>query len=148
MKIILTGATGFIGAEVLHSALRHPRITSIIALSRRQLPIKHEKLTVLIVSDWLQYSPQILQACAGAEACIWSLGVARSLSPEQNRKINLDYTITAARTFAEQFAEGDGEGKKFRFVYLSGMLTERDPEKKLWFMREARLIRVGPHFTS
>ncbi|KAI4172371.1 MAG: hypothetical protein LQ343_003630 [Gyalolechia ehrenbergii] len=128
MKIILTGATGFIGGEVLRFALLHPSINSIVVLSRRQLPNQRS---------------QTHQACAGAEACIWSLGVARALSAEQDRKINLDYTVTAARTFTDRLAPNLAEGRKFRFVYLSGMLTERDPNKSLWFMKEARLIRVS-----
>ncbi|KAL9595348.1 MAG: hypothetical protein Q9219_006502 [cf. Caloplaca sp. 3 TL-2023] len=141
MKIILTGVTGFIGGEVLRFAIQHPSITSIVVLSRRQLPTKHPKLVVVVQNDFLHYSEPVLEACTGAEACIWSLGVARSLSPGQNRKINLDYTVTAARTFTELMAPKLGDGKKFRFVYLSGMMTERDPEKTLWFMKEARLIR-------
>ncbi|KAL8686937.1 MAG: hypothetical protein Q9218_006754 [Villophora microphyllina] len=141
MKIILTGATGFIGSSVLSLALLHPHLTSIIVLSRRNLPTKHPKVRVLIQKDFLNYSSDILEACAGAEACIWSLGVARSLSAESNRTINLDYTLAAAETFVKVLGEGLEGGKKFRFVYLSGMLTERDQGARLWFMSEARLIR-------
>ncbi|KAL8812748.1 MAG: hypothetical protein Q9223_007213 [Gallowayella weberi] len=136
MKIILTGSTGFIGSHVLESALSHPAITSIIALSRRQLPIIHPKLHVVILSDFLNYSQDTLEVCKGAEACIWCLGIARSLSAEANRRINLDYTVAAAKAFI-----GLNEKAKFRFVYLSGMLTERDQERKLWFMSEARKTR-------
>ncbi|KAL8950577.1 MAG: hypothetical protein Q9222_003386 [Ikaeria aurantiellina] len=149
MKIIITGATGFIGAEVLRSALAHPNVTSIVALSRRSLSISHPKLTVVIISDFLNYSSSVLEACAGAEACIWSLGVARSLSPEANRKVNLEYTLAAARAFTNLWKEPEqpkaGEGSKgnFRFVYLSGMFTERDRERTLWFMSQARKIRAS-----
>lgn len=152
MKIILTGATGFIGEHVLSFARIHPAITSILVLSRRNLPMMHPKVKVVIQKDFLNYSDDILEACAGAEACIWGLGVARSLSPEDNRRINLDYTLAAAETFARVLGS-KMEGRKFRFVYLSGMMTERDQTKKsLWFMAEARLIRVGrpsdPHSCS
>ncbi|KAI4099053.1 MAG: hypothetical protein L6R37_006158 [Teloschistes peruensis] len=141
MKIILTGATGFIGEHVLSFARIHPAITSILVLSRRNLPMMHPKVKVVIQKDFLNYSDDILEACAGAEACIWGLGVARSLSPEDNRRINLDYTLAAAETFARVLGS-KMEGRKFRFVYLSGMMTERDQTKKsLWFMAEARLIR-------
>lgn len=147
MKIILTGATGFIGEHVLSFARLHPTITEILVLSRRNLPMMHPKVKVIIQKDFLNYSQDILEACAGAEACIWSLGVARSLSPEENRKINLDYTLAAAETFARVLGPKVEKGKKFKFVYLSGMMTERDQTKKnLWFMAEARLIRVGGSF--
>ncbi|KAL8706681.1 MAG: hypothetical protein Q9201_000315 [Fulgogasparrea decipioides] len=141
MKVILTGATGFIGSEVLRFALLHPAITAIVVLSRRNLPLKHPKLTIIIQTDFLDYSDATLGACAGAEACIWSLGVARSLSAENNRRINLDYTMVAAETFTRELAPQLPEGKNFRFVYLSGMMTERNQERKLWFMSETRRIR-------
>ena len=72
MKIILTGSTGFIGSEVLSLALAHPGITSIVALSRRPLPsASHPKLRVVVMSDFLEYSPEVLEALEGAEGGIW-----------------------------------------------------------------------------
>jgi len=73
MKIILLGSTGFIGSEVLSQCLSHPSITSILALSRRPLPITHEKLTTVILSDFTSYPPSVLEQMKGAEACIWYL---------------------------------------------------------------------------
>lgn len=76
MKIILAGSTGFIGREVLDQCLRHPSITSIIALSRRDFPAhltrEHDpKLKVVIMNDYLSYPDTVLQDMRGAEACIW-----------------------------------------------------------------------------
>ncbi|KAL8769249.1 MAG: hypothetical protein Q9209_004750 [Squamulea sp. 1 TL-2023] len=139
MKIILTGPTGFIGSHVLQSALSHPAITSIVAFSRRQplsLPDSQNKLHIIIQSDFSKYSHETLEACAGAEACIWGMGVA---STEANRRINFDSTIAAARAFVD--AKIMGEGRKLRFVYLSGIFTEKNQEKRLWFLDEARKIR-------
>ena len=37
MKLIVVGATGLVGTEVLRLALRNPRVTSVIALARRSV---------------------------------------------------------------------------------------------------------------
>ena len=74
MKVILTGATGFIGGEVLHQCLQNPSITSLVTLSRRNLPniaAKNPKLKVVVLKDFMNYSDDVLQDLAGAEACIW-----------------------------------------------------------------------------
>lgn len=75
MKVILTGATGFIGGEVLRQALLHPSITTLIVLSRRAIspPITHPKLQVIILADFAIYPPEVLTQLDGAEACIWYL---------------------------------------------------------------------------
>ena len=74
MKVILAGSTGFIGREVLEQCLQSPSITSIIALSRRDLPssvARNPKVKVTIVEDFLSYPQSLLQDIKGAEACIW-----------------------------------------------------------------------------
>jgi hypothetical protein len=71
MKLILTGTSGFIGSEVLSQALRHPSITSIVALSRKPIPNSDPNLKVVIVDDFENYSPSVLSELSGAEACIW-----------------------------------------------------------------------------
>lgn len=74
MKFILTGCTGFIGSEVLSQCLRNPTITSVVALSRRQLPdsvSNDPKLKVVIMKDFNSYSEPVLKELAGADACIW-----------------------------------------------------------------------------
>ena len=74
MKVILSGATGFIGSEALRQCLKAPTITSIVALSRRALPdsvAKNPKLKVVIMKDFTTYPDTVLEELAGAEACIW-----------------------------------------------------------------------------
>lgn len=44
MKIIVTGATGLVGAEVIRQALLDDKISEIIALTRRPLRVQHPKL--------------------------------------------------------------------------------------------------------
>ncbi len=82
MKVLLSGATGFVGTEVLTQALLHPRITSVIALSRKPLPAPFDtnaKVQTVIVEDFESYSPSVLSQLKGVDACIWY--VSFSISP-------------------------------------------------------------------
>ena len=74
MKLILTGATGFIGHEVLTQCLSHPSVTSILVLSRRELPASiadNPKLKVAIVDDFLSFPESTRHDFKDADACIW-----------------------------------------------------------------------------
>jgi nucleoside-diphosphate-sugar epimerase len=74
MKVVLTGSTGFIGSKVLTQSLANPAVTSLVALSRRKLtdPVCSDpKLKTVIVEDFTAYLDEVLEECAGAEACIW-----------------------------------------------------------------------------
>lgn len=74
MKFILTGCTGFIGSEVLSQCLRNPAVTSVIALSRRNLPdtiSKDPKLQVVVMKDFKTYPESVLEDLSGADTAIW-----------------------------------------------------------------------------
>jgi nucleoside-diphosphate-sugar epimerase len=71
MKVILAGSSGFIGKEVLRQCLQNPSITSLVALSRRELPVADPKLKTVLVDDFTAYSPDVLRELEGAESCIW-----------------------------------------------------------------------------
>lgn len=141
MKVILTGSTGYIGNNVLLQCLANPAITSIIVLSRRNLKVSDPKLEVIIHEDFTTYSPELKTQIVDADACIYCLGSNVPVKPpELNRKINFEYAISTARMFASLFDDNPGK-ERFRFVYLSGALPEKDPDKKLWFLAENRRMR-------
>lgn len=74
MKIIVTGCTGLVGGEVLSQALRHPKVTRVVALTRRQLPATlaaHDKLTTVLVDNFGEYSEDVIKALDGAGGCVW-----------------------------------------------------------------------------
>ena len=73
MKLILTGTTGFVGAEVLAQCLANAAIDSVVVLSRRPLSpdIDNPKLKVLVLDDFTVYPEDVVKELAGAEGCIW-----------------------------------------------------------------------------
>ncbi|KAL5050961.1 hypothetical protein BDW71DRAFT_171973 [Aspergillus fruticulosus] len=146
MKIVLTGSTGQIGKEILTQCLKNPSITSIIVLSRRDLPITDPKLRTYKMSDsdFLSYSsPDLLQALNGASACLWAIGLtpskARSADNEQKKKVSLDYLSAAATAFTKNIPTDSS--RKFRFVYISGVAAERDQNRALWYWGDFRRLR-------
>ena len=54
MKIILTGATGYVGEGTLLELLKVDAVEKILSVSRKPTGIKHEKLEEYLVSDFMQ----------------------------------------------------------------------------------------------
>jgi nucleoside-diphosphate-sugar epimerase len=74
MKVLITGGTGTIGKQALIHALLRPEITSVVALSRRDLPAdisNNSKLKVIILKDFSDWSQDILGEIKDADAMIW-----------------------------------------------------------------------------
>jgi uncharacterized protein YbjT (DUF2867 family) len=74
VKIILTGATGFVGQEVTRYLISRSDVSSIVVVSRRALPeelTRNGKISVIILEDFTSYPPELLVALDGAVACLW-----------------------------------------------------------------------------
>lgn len=74
MKIFLTGATGNIGSDILDLCLKHPKITTVVAFTRRQLPddvTANSKLETVVVKDWKNWPEDVLAGHRDAVGMIW-----------------------------------------------------------------------------
>jgi hypothetical protein len=58
------------------------------------------------------------------------------------RRVTVQFPMIAARLFADELAPKLKQGKPFRFAFLSGYLSERNPKKKTWFANGALHIKV------
>ena len=75
MKLIVAGATGFVGGEVLYAALEHPAVTKVVSLSRRAVVdariSNHPKWESVVLEDFEHYPLGALAQMRGAVGCIW-----------------------------------------------------------------------------
>jgi uncharacterized protein YbjT (DUF2867 family) len=80
MHLILTGATGLVGASVLHQMLVHEGISRISILSRRPVAMAegHDKAKVIIHNDYKTYEKALLEELKDAQGCVWAQGTSQN----------------------------------------------------------------------
>jgi uncharacterized protein YbjT (DUF2867 family) len=80
MKLIVVGATGFVGREVVRLALQNKSITSIVALARKIVTVPERaefeadtsKLRSVLLEEWDKpYPEHVIEQLEGADACVW-----------------------------------------------------------------------------
>ncbi|KAH6656867.1 hypothetical protein BKA67DRAFT_532110 [Truncatella angustata] len=144
MKLIITGATGFVGSEVVRQALRSNQISSVIAVARKPVEsgagIDTSKLKSVIIKDYADYPEEVKKEFAGADACIWTVAITPTKSKtypwDEVKRVCQHSTIAGMRAIHEA-----GPNKPFRFLYVSGVTAERDQTKKPGWLPEYTLMR-------
>jgi hypothetical protein len=137
MHLVLTGATGLVGASVLHSMLAQESISRISILSRRPVAMAegHDKAKVIIHKDYKTYEKVLLEELKDAQGCVWAQGVSQNdvtkeyaypslyhainapklIRDREYYEITHDYPLAAAKAFSTLHPNSP-----FTFVYVSG----------------------------
>lgn len=137
MKIVLTGATGFVGSHVLDRLLADPEVTGVTCLTRRHLPREDPKLTSVVHDDFTRYGDDLMTRLADHSACIWTLGGKESdaADPVQYERVTHTFTLNFAHAMA---AAATGP---FTFCYLSGMGADPTESTRLPWERTTRHLK-------
>jgi len=149
MRLLLTGATGAAGIQILRTAIQDESITKITILTRRHLPQwvdlpQTDKTNIIILDDFLNYPVDLPPRLADHDACIWALGRSSSgLSEEEYTKITYDYLMAAIIALekggvGEVTTKEDGSAKErppFQFVFISAMGADQTEKSFTKFAR-------------
>lgn len=141
MRIIVTGATGMAGSEVVRQAIADENIEQIVCIARRPLEISGAKIKTIIHHDFLNYDA-IKDEFKNCDACIWCLGISQlQVSKAQYAVITFDYTIAAAKAMLTVNPE-------IHFLFLSGNSADRTEKSRVLFARlkgraENALLEMG-----
>ena len=128
IKIIITGATGFVGEGVLLESLNHPQIEEILMVNRKPLALKHPKLKELLVSDFMNLEP-VKSQLKGYDACFYCVGVSSAgLDVATYTKITFDTTLHFAKTLVEV-------NPAMVFNFVSGKSTDSSETGKVMWAR-------------
>ncbi|KAE9365713.1 hypothetical protein N431DRAFT_385569 [Stipitochalara longipes BDJ] len=147
MKIILFGASGFIGSSLLTHCLQQPTLTSLIVFSRRQLPSitsLDPRIKVIVLENFFIYPESVINELTGSKACFWAVGGLnyRIKIPGQSDSVEIiQYPLAAAKALiaaSSSTSNSVNTKEKTRFFFLSGALAERNQTKSLWFIEEGR----------
>ncbi|KAK3717748.1 hypothetical protein LTR37_005519 [Vermiconidia calcicola] len=156
MKILLVGATGYIGTEILDQCIKHNYIEQIYCLTRRTLERKYatnRKVTQVIHEDFSQFPDYLLDKLANyrIEGCIWCVGPANMKqykNKEEAEKVQIHYPIQAANAFAAALAtrldpKAPPRSQKFpfRFIFMSAWGAEQNQFRSLWMWADSRKIK-------
>ncbi|MDQ0420948.1 uncharacterized protein YbjT (DUF2867 family) [Peteryoungia aggregata LMG 23059] len=131
MHLLLLGATGLVGSRVLDLALADPRVTAVIAPTRRPLPSRPGLSAPILDFDQLPEDPSMWIA----DAVICALGTTLRAAGSRDRfhRVDHDYPLEIARlakaagakTFVLNSAKGADVNSLFFYSRVKGE-TERD----------------------
>jgi uncharacterized protein YbjT (DUF2867 family) len=138
MKILLFGATGMVGDGVLRWLIAAPKVSRVVAVSRKPLRVQHPKVETVIETD--MFHLQKVNTLRDFDACFFCLGVSSvGMRPEDYRRLTYDLTIAVAH----QLLSGN---PRMVFEYISGEgtdATSRQRWAKVKAETETALLNMG-----
>ena len=148
-RVVLFGATGMTGIEVLHLALEDPRVSSVTTIGRRPTGVKHPKLTEVTHADMLALGP-VESHLRQADLIVHCLGVYQNAVPaDEFWTVTVGYfeallatleRLGADPRFSLMGAQGADptERSPFRFAKAKGRVERRLMESGIthkWIFR-------------
>ncbi|MFS2007880.1 NAD-dependent epimerase/dehydratase family protein [Duganella sp. CT11-25] len=125
IKVILTGATGYVGEGVLLECLAHPAVEEVLVLTRRPCGVTHPKIRECIVPDFLDLERHGARL-SGYDACFYCAGMGSAgVSEEAYARVTRDMTVHVAATLAAQ-------NPQLVFCHVSGRAAEARQRKHMW----------------
>lgn len=130
MNVLITGATGMVGSNVLKLCLADKQITQVTVLGRRSCGISHHKLKEILVTDFTDLSG-IRDQLALTDTVYYCLGAYTGQLPrEEFYQVNVTYP----KQLSEQIQRA---GKAdVRFCLLSGAGADRLGESSMTFAKD------------
>ncbi|KPM33878.1 hypothetical protein AK830_g12694 [Neonectria ditissima] len=110
MKVIVTGATGLVGKEMVRQCLADPRITKVVILTRRAVSMdveSHPKTEVVMHQDFSRYSDDLLRRLQGASACLWAIGGKpdqQDADKDMLHGVSVEFPLAAAKAMSDAIA--------------------------------------------
>lgn len=97
MRVVLFGATGFVGRGVLFESLAAQEVSQVLVVGRNSCGVSHNKLTEILVQDFGDLS-DIADQLTDLDACFWCLGISSGgMDEETYTRITNTYTIHGAK---------------------------------------------------
>lgn len=125
LKVILTGATGYVGEGVLLECLANPAVAQVLVVTRRPYPGADPKLKQLIVRDFMALDDYAAQL-SGYDACFYCAGVSSAGMGEADyTRITYDVTLHFAALMAKI-------NPQLVFCHVSGHDVSGRKDKRMW----------------
>ncbi|MBK6830519.1 MAG: NAD-dependent epimerase/dehydratase family protein [Flavobacteriales bacterium] len=127
-KIILTGATGYVGEGVLLECLAHPQIDEVLVVGRKSCGVEHPKVKELLVKDFFSLDT-VKDQLRGYDACCFCAGISSvGMNEADYTRITYDATIAFAKAV---LAASPG----IQFNYVSGAATDGSEQGRIMWAR-------------
>ncbi|MBM6993553.1 MAG: NAD-dependent epimerase/dehydratase family protein [Prevotella sp.] len=123
MKIILTGATGYVGEGALLELLKIDEVEKVLSVSRKSTGVSHEKLEEYIVADFMTLKKDDAHF-KGYDAVFFIAGITSVGTPK-------DVYVRISQEIPLHFADIMPDKEQMTYIYLSGAGTS-PTGKQFW----------------
>ncbi len=122
MNVLIAGATGLVGRNLVNELTKDKSIQTIYVLSRRPLDLKQEKVKVLLAD--FDYLEDTLKNLEDVEAVFSCLGTTKAQTPDKSvyEKIEIHYPLAIAK-----WARENGVSQ---YHYISSIGTSVDAKNE------------------